>query len=140
MRFAFTSLILMLPMAGCGDPSAPLTSVQDARKALEAGLDAWKAGRPVSTLAAAKPPIDFVDFQWKAGQKLSSYSVASDASDPEGHTFKVGLSLAGEPAQKEVSYTVVGIDPLHIFRDEDYARTLNMGDAPTVRKSAKKTR
>jgi len=48
-------LIALGLLAGCGEGSAPLPSKASAREALQTALDAWKAGKPPSSLAGAKP-------------------------------------------------------------------------------------
>ncbi|QEH35636.1 hypothetical protein OJF2_41890 [Aquisphaera giovannonii] len=139
-RFSLPALMITIALSGCGSPSAPLSSADQARKSLEAGLEAWKAGRPASSLTGDKPAIDFVDFQWKAGKKLAAYSIASDQADAEAHTFKVGLTLADAKEPKQVEYKAIGVDPIHILRDEDYNRTLNMDNAPAAAKAPGKRR
>ncbi|WP_422922913.1 hypothetical protein [Singulisphaera sp. PoT] len=142
MRLAFVrlGLIVLTALAGCGNPPPPMSTLETGRKALEDGLAAWKDGKTAASMGDAKPAVDFVDYQWRAGKKLSSYTIVSDAKGESNHTYTVDLTLANTDEAKQVEYMVFGSDPIHVFRDEDYARTLNMDNAPTVPKSAKKRR
>jgi hypothetical protein len=139
-RISISALLFTIALSGCGSTSAPLSSADQARKSLEAGLEAWKAGRPASSLTEGKPAVDFVDFQWKGGAKLAAYSIVSDRAEPDAHTFAVELTTADGKAPKQVEYKAIGIDPIHILRDEDYNRTLNMDNAPAATKPSGKRR
>lgn len=134
MRPGRSLLILLATLAGCGGGSAPLPSVEAAKQALQSSLDAWKAGRPASSLTEGKPRIEAVDFEWKSGKVLESYTLGAQASEQGTQTFAASLKLKGEPAAKDVKYMVLGLDPVHIYRDEDYTRAMNMDNAPATPK------
>lgn len=140
MPLRIMCFIAMAALAGCGSGAAPLPTVKDARQALTDGLTAWKAARPSSSLAEVTPKIDFVDFEWKAGKVLSDFTIGSDAADQGTQIFSVSLTVAGEPKAKDVKYMVLGLDPVHIYRDEDYTRAMNMEDGPAPSKTQAKTR
>ena len=137
MRRRALFLTMLAALAGCGGGSAPLPSANDARQALQTSLDAWKAGKPASSLAAEKPSIEFVDFEWKAGKALTEFSLGQEAPGQGVQTLSATLTLKGEPGPKEVKYMVLGLEPMRIFRDEDYNRAMNMDNAPAP---ANKTR
>ncbi|WP_165230754.1 hypothetical protein [Aquisphaera insulae] len=140
MRSRIAAILITITLGGCGNPSAPLSSAEQARKSLELGLEAWKAGRSAAPLREEKPAVDFVDYQWKAGTKLVGYLVDSDSADSETHTFTVELTTADAKGPRKVQYMVLGLDPIHVFRDEDYNRTLNMDNAPATAKPQGKRR
>src|ERR1700722_5512879 len=104
MRRRALFLILMAGLAGCGVGSAPLPSTVEARKALQASLDAWKAGKSASSLAGEKPSIEIVDFEWKAGKELADYIVGQEAPGQGVQTFAASLTIKGEPGPKDVKY------------------------------------
>jgi hypothetical protein len=130
MRRRALFLITLAALAGCGGGSAPLPSTVAARQALQTSLDAWKAGKPASSLAAVKPSIEIVDFEWKAGKVLSDYTLGQEAPGQGIQTLSASITIKGEPGPKEVKYMVLGLDPMRIFRDEDYNRAMNMDNAP----------
>jgi hypothetical protein len=92
------------------------------RQALEAALSHLKAGNPPGAVPGTTPVVHLVDTRWKAGQKLQSFEVVGEegqASEGAARFFKVRLILAkGSP--QEVRYAVLGIDPLWVYREEDY--------------------
>jgi hypothetical protein len=126
------ALMLMVPTAlnGCGGGSTPLTPAEVARKALQASLDAWKAGKPASSLADEKPSIEAVDFEWKAGKVLSDYTIDGETPGQGTQTFDATLTLKGATGPAKVQYMVLGLDPVRIYRDEDFNRAMNMDNAP----------
>ncbi|HET6575915.1 MAG TPA: hypothetical protein VFG68_20100 [Fimbriiglobus sp.] len=129
MRGLTLSVGLLL-LAGCspGGKVEDFTPPADnARKALEAALNHWKAGNPPGTVSGTSPAVEVLDSKWKAGQKITGYEVlGEDAAGPGPRTFKVRLTLArGSPV--EVRYVVVGIDPLWVYRDEDYKKLSGAG-------------
>ena len=109
-------------LAGCsvGPKLAAPVEPDKARAALRTALDAWKAGKPIGSLAEASPPIVAQDFDWLAGAKLDDYAVL-DEGKAEDANLRVRVQLTvrpaqGAPAKKTVSY-VVGTDPkLTVFR------------------------
>jgi hypothetical protein len=125
---ALTGALLLL--AGCspGGKVEDFTPAADnARKALVAALDHWKAGNKPGTVPGTSPAVEVLDSKWKAGQKITAYEIlGEDPAGPGSRTFKVRLTPAqGAPA--EVRYVVVGIDPLWVYRDEDYKKMSGAG-------------
>jgi hypothetical protein len=120
----------LLLVAGCspGGKVEDFTPPADnARQALVAALDHWKAGNKPGTLPGTAPAVEVLDSKWKAGQKLTAYEILGE--DPAGagpRTFKVRLTPA-QGAPVEVRYMVVGIDPLWVYRDEDFIRASGKG-------------
>jgi hypothetical protein len=127
----------LVALAGCGRGSAPLPTSAAARQALQVALDAWKAGKPASSLAQREPKIDAVDFEWRAGEALMGYSVGADARGQGTQTISASLTLKGQPP-KEVKYMVFGIDPVRIYRDEDFTRAMNMENNPSPSRRGKR--
>jgi len=131
-------LIALTALAGCGGGSAPLPSSAAAREALRASLAAWKAGKPAASLLAGRPAIEAVDFEWKAGKILSDFRVGDEAPGEGVQTLSATLTFKGEPGPKPARYMVLGLDPVRIFRDEDYQRAMNMDNSPTPTRKAKR--
>lgn len=117
-RLAALAVVLL---AGCsvGPKLAAPVEPDKARVALRTALDAWKAGKPIGSLAEANPPIVAQDFDWLAGAKLDDYAVLDDQAADANLRVRVQLTVRpaqGAPAKKTVVY-IVGTDPkLTVFR------------------------
>jgi hypothetical protein len=119
-------------------PSAAL-----AEEALEQVLAAWKAGEPLAPLSLASPPltIQVADATRRPGQRLNDYDLLGEISGEGPRTFVVRLKLENPTAEKRVLYYVMGIDPLWVFRQEDYDALIHWdvcaieGEAPSGNQS-----
>lgn len=100
----------------------------NARKALEAALNHWQGGGQAGTVPNTSPAVEVTDSKWKSGQQLKSYEIVGD-EPPVGagpRFFKVRLTPV-KGAVVETKYAVLGIDPLLIYRDEDYQKLSGAG-------------
>jgi hypothetical protein len=100
----------------------------NARKALVAALDHWQGGGQSGAIPNTSPAVQVTDARWKGGQKIKSYEIVG-AEPPAGtgpRWFKVRLVPASGEAV-ETKYAVLGIDPLLVYRDEDYQKLSGMG-------------
>lgn len=125
MPFCFTCLAAVsLLLHGCGAPERKFTpAVESARDALETSLEKWKEGGPHAVIEDFKVPINFIDARWQGGKKLESFEVlAEEKTATIAKIFSVKMKLAEDKEEKEVKYYIVGIDPLNIYREEDYNR------------------
>jgi hypothetical protein len=112
----------LLVGAGCRqqlDPNRYFPSEPVARQAVEAALEAWRAGRESSiTLGTAK--VMFADGQRKPGQRLKRFTILGEAPGDAPRCYSVRLSL-DEPAEEvRVRYVVLGLDPILVERHEDH--------------------
>lgn len=118
-----SSLICWIAFFGCarqGMKTEDFTPPSDkARKALEAALNHWQSGKQPGTVPGTTPTVEVVDSKWKGGQKLKNYEILGEEPGTEPRFFKVRLTPGQGPPQ-EVRYVVFGIEPLHVYREEDY--------------------
>lgn len=91
-----------------------------AQTALEAVLDAWKAGRPLGTISDRTPQIKVVDSRQKPETALKDFSILGEVAAEGYRGFAVRLEHAAPAGVERVRYIVIGIDPLWVFREEDY--------------------
>lgn len=91
-----------------------------ARQALDAALAAWKNGEGPGTLADRSPKIQVTDSHRTPGQKLLGYEILGEVAADGPRGFVVRLKLDNPPEEAKVRYCVVGIDPLYVFRQEEY--------------------
>ena len=151
-RARLAGVFLTLALAGCGESAARFKPAgTTARAALELALNAWKNGESADTLASGVPPVQAVDSHWRAGRKLASFEIVKEEPGETDQRFSVRLiedgpgakgklKSAPAPAAAEVTYVVIGHDPVWVYRDEDYARLLNMDDSPKATRPAAKSK
>ena len=98
---------------------------ETSRKAIENALNHWKAGNSHGPITGLTPPINVFDARWQTGSKLESFEILDEVKGKQAPCFRVKLKLAGKK-EETTEYLVVGIDPLLVFRDVDYAKASGM--------------
>jgi hypothetical protein len=119
-----------LVMAGCGSGRSELDilpSEDKARAALETALAAWQNGQAHGKLQGSSHGIEVVDRVWQAGGKLTSFEILQAEDKPGPRWFSVKLTLKNAPQPQQVRYAVLGLDPLWVYREEDYNQSCGMG-------------
>ncbi len=105
----------------CGRKNEDFIPAQDvAERALEDALKAWQAGLPAGEVTGTKPVVFATDTSRKKEQTLRSYNILGETAGSAGRTYAVVLDLANPDEKIKTRYIVVGIDPLWVFRQEDY--------------------
>ena len=114
--------VAILALAGCATKSPDFVpTTQSAEIAVRQGLDAWKAGHPPGEVPGTSSPMIFVnDTGRKPGQILKDFQILGETRGSAGRTVVVNLQLANPDEVVKTAYIVVGIDPLWVFRQEDY--------------------
>jgi hypothetical protein len=110
-------------ISGCEPPPEPIPIVPDTakgRQAIEALMATWKDGHPTGIIEPTTPRVQVVDTHRKPGQKLAGFEILSDSADSRVRTFSVRVSLLEPEERPVVRFLVVGIDPILVFRQEDY--------------------
>jgi hypothetical protein len=133
-RSALVLVALIAP--ACGPSTSP--SADAARTALATALDAWRDGKKPADLAGLTPPVQVIDSEWAGGRKLASYQIVRETPSETDKRFVVELTYAAPPAEAEVVYIMVGSEPVSVFRDEDYDRSMNMDNSPTPAKKRRR--
>ena len=115
--------ILLMFAAGCSseDPAAkfiPIPSVAEA--AIVSAFDAWQQGTPVGEVPGTKPLVHITDSHRVPGQKLVSYQILGEVPGNAPRCYAVRFQYAEPEAEERERYVVVGIDPLWVFRHDDY--------------------
>jgi hypothetical protein len=91
-----------------------------ARAAVEAVLVDWQAGRPPAQIDRLPVTVQVVDQQRNKGQVLEEFEILGEAPGNAPRCFAVRLKLRSPEAEATVRYVVVGINPLWVFRQEDF--------------------
>ena len=121
-RVYWVALAALLVGCGRGDPYARYVPSEDsAESALKAGLEAWKDGAATGPVAdTAKPAVIVVDSWREPQQKLQSYQILGEVPGNTPRCYAVRLNLRNPEAEQRVRFVIVGIDPLWVFRYEDF--------------------
>jgi hypothetical protein len=121
------ALVFLCCEPGCSGKSVESykPTSESARKAIETALSTWKSGAAHGSITNVKPSLDVFDARWQAGTKLENYEILEEVTGKPQPHFKVKLKLAGKP-EETTEYLVVGIDPLNIFRQDDYNKATGM--------------
>ena len=116
-------LAICLSLEGCGpvDRSSQfIPSPKIAESAVKTGMEAWLHGDPDGPVAGTKPVIIVMDKHRKPGQVLTSYQILGEVPGNAQRCFAVRAQLADPEKEERLRYLVFGIDPLWVFRQEDY--------------------
>jgi hypothetical protein len=121
-RRLFVALVVAA-LLGCEPTPEPIPIVPDSargRQAIEAAMTTWKARHLPGVVEPTSPRVQVVDAHRKPGQDLLDYEILSDSADARVRTFSLRLTLSDSQDRPVVRFLVVGIDPILIFRQEDY--------------------
>jgi hypothetical protein len=122
--------VLLAGCAGCArDRSVNryIPSEEKARQALETALTAWRdgadsGGRPLP----GSPAVQVVDTHRREGQQLRTYEILGAVPAEGGHRcFVVRLLLDNPTEEQKARFVVMGIDPLWVFRQEDWDKLMH---------------
>jgi len=91
-----------------------------ARAALEAALVDWSEGLPAGQIDRLAVTVRVIDSQRKKGQTLDAFEILGESPGLAGRCFAVHLTLSEPAGDERARYLVIGIDPLLVFRHEDY--------------------
>jgi hypothetical protein len=117
--------LLVIGGIGCGSHTDAdfIPSEDNAREALQAALDAWKAGKRQQQFESGSANVQPSDVRWREGQKLRGYRILKEEVVDGPRQFKVQLHLeqaTDEPVETVIRYYVAGINPLWVTCEEDY--------------------
>jgi hypothetical protein len=120
--------LLLVCASGCG--SRPgyerfVPSEDAGRSALEVVLKAWQNGEPPGSIPDVTPAIHAVDTHRRLGQRLERYEVLGPVPADGHRRFAVRLFLDNPREEQKARFVVIGLDPLWVFRLEDYERMIH---------------
>ena len=121
-----TPLFLNVGCGGSGEAKY-LPSEDVAKEALNAALKAWQGGQAHGTVKTFAVPVDTFDARWQAGKALEKFEVVRTEALENHKAFIVKMKLTDEEVEQEVTYIVIGNDPLMVFRKEDYDKASGVG-------------
>ena len=93
------------------------------RAALDAYLRAWSRGQTGQAVPDTSPPVAAVDeLSQHKGRTLKKYTILGPTPADAPLCFAVQLSLGNPDQEVRERYVVVGLDPLWVWRYDDYLR------------------
>ena len=113
-------------LAGCHQESKSgyeryIPEAESARAQLARVMDGWLKGlSPAESGSKAQPEVHVVDQTRRADQKLAGYEILGEAPAENARAFDVRVTYIGSDEPEMVRYIAVGVDPMWIFRREDY--------------------
>jgi hypothetical protein len=151
-RHALWTAVIGLSVSGCSGVSAEkyTPATNKAEHTLAMVLDSWKEGSTLEQVDGT--PVRVSDSKRRRGQVLKAFEILGELPSDSGRRFQVKLTLDKPAAEQKVQYLVVGIDPLWVFRQEDYdmithwdhpmpaadANTLEAANNPATKPAGKK--
>ena len=127
---------------GCGSNRGSERYVpppQSARQALEATLRSWQQGRPTGPVeGTANPAIVFVDNCRDRAQTLESFTILGEVPGEGPRCFAVRLRLENPTEEQRVRFVVFGVDPLWVYRYEDFEMMIHWQCGLAEREAAAK--
>jgi hypothetical protein len=135
---ALCSALLLVAGAGCGNGNGYqryVPAAERAQSALEAALDAWRSGQAPGVIEGDQATIQVVDSTRRPGQKLQSFEVLGPAAGDSPSCYGARLILE-QPAEQQLGrFVVLGIEPIYVFRYEDYVMMEHWCDMPAQQAS-----
>jgi hypothetical protein len=121
--------LLLVVCTGCGRKAGFerfVPSEDTGRSALEAMLQAWQDGNPPGAITECTPVIQVVDTHRRPRQRLQRYEILGPVPADGQRRFAVRLVLDNPPEEQKARFVVVGLDPLWVFRLEDFDMLIHM--------------
>jgi len=114
-------LLCAAAVVGCQTRTAEdyKPSVEHCREALTKALDAWKRGDSPGQIEGS-PTVQVGDTFRRAGQKLKSYEILGETAGDQGRQFVVRAAFTNPDADEKIEFILIGIDPIWVFRKEEY--------------------
>lgn len=114
-------VLALLPGCGGTPPPTPADPAQ-ARDALKATLDSWKAGEQPESMRQRKPAVVVVDHEWTDGYRLLDYEMGAEqalAGNLRCNVVMVLRNPSGQTVRKKAAYSVGTSPVLTVHREDD---------------------
>jgi hypothetical protein len=118
---AAAAVVFVVGCSDSADPNRFYPPPDRAQQALHAALAAWQRGTsPGPVPGTTNPVVQVIDSRRPPGRRLTSFSVLGLAPGDGPREFTVRLVFDDSPDSIRARYVVFGIDPVWVYRHEDY--------------------
>jgi hypothetical protein len=122
----FVCATMLALAAGCGRGSSAESfhpAEDAAEEALTSALTFWQNGQTKEELSEnTDPEVQVAEPKWDAGSKLKHFEILEALPGAMPRKFSVQITLEGATAPENVTYVVIGKDPLWVMSEQEYAR------------------
>ena len=101
-------------------------------------MQAWSGGSTTQAVPDTSPPVMVVDELRLKGRTLKGYKVLGQVPADAPLCFAVQLSLGNPAEEVRERYVVVGLDPLWVWRYDDYLMVTHWSHPMPNEKDGKK--
>lgn len=117
--------LLAPPLAGCQQESKSgyeryIPPAESAKTQVARVMDDWVEGLSPAKTGWTNPEVHVVDQTRRADQKLVRYEILGEVPAENARAFDVRVTYEGKDETEVVRYIAIGVDPMWIFRREDY--------------------
>lgn len=133
--------VLAALSAGCREePKTPVAQYVPTSESARAGLvqvmDDWLEGISPEDSGARHPKVHIVDQTRRPDQRLVRYEIMGEMPADNARAFAVRVHYDGADESEVVRFLAVGVEPLWIFREEDYETIWMHEDEETAETAA----
>jgi hypothetical protein len=97
-----------------------IPSPEAARTGVNRLMEGWLKGLSPGESGSKRPEIHVVDQTRRPDQHLAHYEILGEVPAENARAFAVRVTYDGADETEVVRYVAVGVDPMWIFRREDY--------------------
>ncbi len=109
-------------------------SHEAAKEAVTRIMEGWLKGLPPGESGSKQPEVHVVDQTRRADQRLARYEILGEVPADNARAFAVRVTYVGTDEPEILRYIALGVDPMWIFRREDYEGIWSHGsEAPADR-------
>lgn len=98
---------------------------ETARGHLSHALEGWRQGLAPGESGSTRPEVHIVDQTRRVDQKLVRYEILGEVPAENARAFAVRVTYDGVDEPEILRFFAIGVDPMWIFRREDYENIWN---------------
>lgn len=112
-------------LAGCQQETKSgyeryIPPAESARASLARVMEGWLKGLSPKESDSKQPEVHVVDQTRRTDRRLARYEILGEVPAENARAFTVRVTYDGSDESETLKYVAVGVDPMWIFRWEDY--------------------